>query len=510
MAANVNSITTMSDHNQDEVQKGLRSDAGIGFFVLDTVTEVLSLDSVTRMHYGLSPDVEVNAARLLECVHPDDRANIQKIFWDAERNKGVKSRFRVPLEDGEQRYLEMFLRVDSARCFHGILLDVTEAMEMQNTLASERERFEDIAGNVPGQFSFIDKEYRMSFMSNEVKELLKLNSKRPDIATEDKLSSVANWEKKTPVAHMFGEDVLATRKAKVDQALSGETVIWEDETTDPQGNQIFQLVTYRPKFESDGTVAGIFALRVDITDMRKMEDELRKAHENLLRSNTDLEQFAYVASHDLKAPLRAIQVLIEWLQEDLQDYEEGDVQENIGLLGRRAARLAALLDDLLAYSRAGRQDGQAIDIDLQEVVAEIADLMGQGDNGVVEWKGPSVPKLHTDHAALHQVVRNLINNAIKHHPGGDCRVRVSATESDELIEVTIEDNGDGIDPEFSDKVFKMFQTLKPRDEVEGSGMGLAIVKRLVNHHGGDIWFETPASGVGTAFKFTWRKNASVS
>jgi len=117
--------------------------------------------------------------RLLECVHPDDRANIQKIFWDAERNKGVKSRFRVPLEDGEQRYLEMFLRVDSARCFHGILLDVTEAMEMQNTLVSERERFEDIAGNVPGQFSFIDKEYRMSFMSNEVKELLKLNSKRP-------------------------------------------------------------------------------------------------------------------------------------------------------------------------------------------------------------------------------------------------------------------------------------------------------------------------------------------
>ena len=165
MAASVNSITTMSDHNQDEVQKGLRSDAGIGFFVLDTVTEVLSLDSVTRMHYGLSPDVEVNAARLLECVHPDDRANIQKIFWDAESNKGVKSRFRVPLEDGEQRYLEMFLRVDSARCFHGILLDVTEAMEMQNTLVSERERFEDIAGNVPGQFSFIDKEYRMSFMS---------------------------------------------------------------------------------------------------------------------------------------------------------------------------------------------------------------------------------------------------------------------------------------------------------------------------------------------------------
>lgn len=500
MAANIEAIAKLSLEDSDELQQKLRADAGVGYCRLDAATQVLTLDPVARAHYGLSEDIEVNTALVLECIHPDDRAQFEGMFWKAAKVEGEKYRHRVPLGNGKYRYLEMFLRFDSTQRFHGILLDVTEALEMQQVLDTERERFEDIAASVPGQFCFIDKEYRIGFMSNETKA---------GLSEEHKLHGASLWGTGTPLADLLGDDVLAARKSRVDQALAGETVVWEDEIADTNGITRHELVTYQPKYNSDNTVAGIFALRVDITAMHKMEDDLRKAHESLLRSNTDLEQFAYVASHDLKAPLRAIQVLIEWLEEDLEGYEEGDVQENIGLLGKRAARLTALLDDLLAYSRAGRQSESAKDIDLQNMVAEVSDLIGQTDTGVVAWEGPDISKIRTDHAALHQVMRNLIGNAIKHHSGTDCRVRVSATESDELIEVTIEDNGEGIDPEFSGKVFQMFQTLKPRDEVEGSGMGLAIVKRLVNHHGGDIWFETPEDGVGTAFKFTWQQNAAT-
>ena len=485
----------------------LQSDAGIGYCFLEASTQKLALDVVARRHYGLSADEDVSTALVLERIHPDDREQFESMFWKASKIEGEKLRHRVPLEDGGCRYLEMFLRFDSSNCFHGVLVDVSETMEGQETLARERRRFEDIAASVPGQFCYIDNEYHIRFMSNGTRDGLSLAKK--ELADEEGVETLrANlWDAHIPIADLFGEEMLEARKHMVDRALGGEAVVWEDESTDENGKKTYEQVTYQPKWDPDGSVSGIFALRVDVTEARKMEAELRETHENLLRSNADLEQFAYVASHDLKAPLRAIQVLIEWLEEDLVDYDEGDVQENIGLLGKRSARLSALLDDLLSYSRAARQDESPTEIDLKELVEEVSDLIGESKNGTVEWQGSNVPKMHTDHAALHQVVRNLIGNAIKHHSGKDCRVLVSATVCDDLIEVSIEDNGDGIDPEFSEKIFQMFQTLKPRDDVEGSGMGLAIVKRLVNHHGGEIWFEEPKSGVGTTFKFTWQQHA---
>ncbi len=507
MSASANSVWTPSVENQNEIQNALHSDAGIGYCYLEISTQNLTLDLVARRHYGLSEDEPVNTSLVLECIHPEDRAKFENMFWNARKIEGEKLRHRVPLEDGSCRYLEMFLRVDSANYFHGILLDVSEAMNTQETLAEERRRFEDIAAGVPGQFCFIDKEYHMRFLSNDIRD--RLNAAQGTFVEGNSDGGLIEntWDARISMFDFLTDEMSEARKPMVDRALSGEAMVWEDEWTDENGAKICEQVTYQPKRDPDGSVAGIFALRLDITDMRRMEAELREAHENLLRSNTDLEQFAYVASHDLKAPLRAIQVLIEWLEEDLTDYDEGDVQENIGLLGKRAARLSALLDDLLAYSRAARQNEPSTEIDLKDLVEEVSDLIGQTENGSVKWQGSDIPKMHTDHAALHQVVRNLIGNAIKHHSGTDCQVLVSAAVRDDLIEVAIEDNGEGIDPEFSEKIFQMFQTLKPRDDVEGSGMGLAIVKRLVNHHGGEIWFEKPQSGIGTTFKFTWQRNA---
>lgn len=479
--------------HQRALQRDLRADAGVGFCHLDGRTQVLTLDSVARAHYGLTDEVEVNTGLVLTHIHPEDQKAFEGMFFTATKTKSEKLRHRVPLGDGNFRYLEMFVRIDNSTCFHGILMDVTEAMEVQNTLAREQEHFKVLASGVPGRFSYIDQDYRVQFLSNEFRVALGLGDR--DITGLDS-------------SELFGEQVWAERKPEFERALTGETFVWEDQSTDTEGSLQHDLVTYQPNHDKDGKVIGVFTLRMDITNIRNMELELRDLHENLLRSNKDLEQFAYVASHDLKAPLRAIQVLADWLQEDLADYNEGDVQENIGLLNKRAARLSNLLDDLLAYSRAGRQGEAPTDIDLRELVEEVADLTGHGDTQVVGWEGDFIAQLQTDHAALHQVMRNLIGNAIKHHPGPDCRVRVSAKKLDALVEVTIEDNGEGIAPEFAEKIFQMFQTLKPRDEVEGSGMGLAIVKRLVNHHGGEIWIETPASGVGAAFKFTWQQNAA--
>ena len=167
--------------------------------------------------------------------------------------------------------------------------------------------------------------------------------------------------------------------------------------------------------DKHGNVRGLFTLRIDITQRRELEESLRKLSENLQRSNADLEQFAYVASHDLKAPLRSIQVLVEWLTEDLGSYNEGDVQENLSLLSKRTTRLNNLLDDLLNYSRVGRDSKPPVAVDVASMVSEISDLMNAEGFFNIHMQGQS-QKLETDPAALHQVLRNLIGNAIKHHP----------------------------------------------------------------------------------------------
>jgi signal transduction histidine kinase len=200
-------------------------------------------------------------------------------------------------------------------------------------------------------------------------------------------------------------------------------------------------------------------------------------------------------------------VIIEWLNDDLEDYKEGDVRENLELLGQRTGRLTQLLDDLLAYSRAGRKVGDIKTVDLEDFIKDIAVLIGPPEGMQVGPVG-SMPSITTHHAALETVLRNLISNSIKHHTDpANGHIEVSCEDKGEMLLISVADDGAGIPEEYADKVFKMFQTLKPRDDTEGSGMGLAIVQRIIDWQGGEIWFEDGPNGVGVTFHFTWNKAA---
>jgi signal transduction histidine kinase len=223
-----------------------------------------------------------------------------------------------------------------------------------------------------------------------------------------------------------------------------------------------------------------------------------------MRSNKDLEQFAYVASHDLKAPLRAIELLVQWIGEGLAGYDANNVQENLALLARRTQRLNRLLDDLLAYSRAGRKVGDCRETNCHELVLDVIQLLDPPQGYTVSIDG-RLPTMHTYPAPLEQVFRNLLGNAIKHHPGPTGRIVVSCADQADRHVFAVQDDGEGIPTEYADRVFEMFQTLKPRDQVEGSGMGLAIVSRIVQWQQGRVWFEPGPGGRGTVFRFEWRK-----
>ncbi len=258
------------------------------------------------------------------------------------------------------------------------------------------------------------------------------------------------------------------------------------------------------------------ALNTEIGERMNAEKELQALNETLEhrvaertaeseRHVKELEQFAYVTSHDLKAPLRGIANLAAWLEEDLQGKLTDDTREQLQLLRDRVQRMNALIEGLLKYSRIGRTGVSLETVDVAELLAEVIDSLSPPPGFVVDV-APDMPTLHTDRLQLSQVFSNLIGNAIKHCRGEEGHVWVTAGETREGgYEFTVADNGPGIAPEYHGKVFQMFQTLQTTDFGSNTGIGLALVRKIVQEHGGSITLDS-AEGRGARFRFTWPKD----
>jgi signal transduction histidine kinase len=242
----------------------------------------------------------------------------------------------------------------------------------------------------------------------------------------------------------------------------------------------------------------------ELDDRIAVQARLSRLIADLERSNDELDNFAYGASHDLKAPLRGIRNLAEWITADVKDTASEDTLENLMMLHNRVERLDLLLDSLLEYSRIGRTGGAPEDIDSAKMVGEIAEYIAPRPGFKIVCRG-ELPAIHTHKASLEQVLRNLIGNGLKHHDRDTGTVSVSARDIGDKVEFRVEDDGPGVPQVFHDRIFQMFQTLRSRDEIEGSGMGLAIVKKSVEVHAGKISVESAPPGRGTAFVFTWEK-----
>jgi signal transduction histidine kinase len=220
------------------------------------------------------------------------------------------------------------------------------------------------------------------------------------------------------------------------------------------------------------------------------EAELQRQRDELARSNADLEQFAYVASHDLKAPLRAISNLAHWLADDLRDHMGDQDRENLDLMLNRVNRMNRMLDDLLAYSRAGRDRDPGEPACLPDLLREVWDNLGAPQGFQLEVK--ALPEVSVDSTPFRLLLMNLLSNAVKHHDRGNGHIKVEAELTGGRLRLCVEDDGPGVPAADRERVFHMFQTLRPRDEVEGTGIGLALVKKLADRRGGRAWLEDAA------------------
>ncbi|MDE0804902.1 MAG: ATP-binding protein [Acidimicrobiales bacterium] len=240
-------------------------------------------------------------------------------------------------------------------------------------------------------------------------------------------------------------------------------------------------------------------------DVRARTTELEDTNEELERSNADLEQFAYLASHDLQEPLRMVSTFVDKLAKRLGDDLDDRAMQYIGFAVDGAERMSDLIDGLLQYSRAGRSDAEPVRIELDDVVPSVLQTLAKSveEQGAVVEIADQLPAVHTDAVLLRQVLQNLIGNALKFvDPDRPAEVRIDGRRAGPMVEIRVSDNGVGIAPEFRDQVFLMFRRLHSRASYGGTGIGLSLVQRLVESLGGKVWIDPDHGPHGSCFVFT--------
>jgi two-component system sensor kinase FixL len=264
----------------------------------------------------------------------------------------------------------------------------------------------------------------------------------------------------------------------------------------------------------DGHLVRIWGVQRNITERKQAEEKIRKLNAELEErvkqrtaeleaANKELKDFAYVVSHDLKAPLRGISRLAQWLVADYTDAFNKQGKEMIDLLVGRVKRMDSLIDGILHYSRVGRLIGRDEQIDLNTLVKDVIDMLAPLEHIHISFEN-ELPVIIGDKIRIAEVFQNLLSNAIEFMDKSDGKITIGCVDRGSYWKFSIADNGPGIDKRYYEKIFQVFQTLAPRDKHESTGIGLALVKKIVELYGGKIWVESTA-GEGSVFFFTLPK-----
>ncbi len=412
-------------------------------------------------------------------------------IWNDNTNKNGE----VTLEDGNAlRVFDLRVSTIQGRQSHVegqaiVLRDITERKRMEEVLRESEEKFKSLVTHAPIGLSTFNNKGKYEYVNPKFTEIFGY--------TLEDLPTGKQWLEKAYPDPGYRRKVLACWKEDSDAAKTGKapprvfTVTCKDGSTK---EILFKRVALTDKSH--------LVTCEDITERKLAEEALKEKTEELAQSNRDLEQFAYVASHDLQEPLRMVTSYVQLLAKRYQGKLDSNADDFINFAIEGAMRMWNLINDLLAYSRVGTRGHSFEPVNcetiLQEALHNLKVAMEESGAAVTH---DSLPTVMADRSQLVQLFQNLIGNAIKFIGKDPPRVHVSVKRSGNGWTFSVRDNGIGIVPEHAERIFIIFQRLHGRQQYPGTGIGLAICKKIVEHHGGRIWMESEP-GKGATFYFT--------
>ncbi len=404
--------------------------------------------------------------------------------------------------DGSMTWLSVntaFLRRQGELEYYGIVSTIGDITAQRNAEAALREseaRYRETFELAGSGIAHVDTQGRFLRVNRSLCEMLGY--------AEQELVGRSVKE----ISHPEDRDVTDGQRSRL-RAGAVESFTVQKRYLRKDGRVVWVDLTATVARDSAGKALHDIAIFDDVTERKLAEAELRRAHDELARSNAELEQFAYVASHDLQEPLRMVSSYTQLLVRRYGDKLDGDAKEFMAFIVDGAGRMKQLIEDLLAYSRVGRHGKApqpiAVETALRRALTNV--------RAAVEEAGASVtydglPTVQADEVQLAQLFQNLIGNALKFRSASVPRIGVTCAEKEHEYEFAVADNGIGIEPQYFERIFMVFQRLHNKGEYPGTGIGLAICKKVVERHGGRIWV-TSQPGEGTTFHFTLPKKVEA-
>ncbi|MFY9638977.1 MAG: PAS domain S-box protein [Methanobacterium sp.] len=487
------------DQTLKESEKNYRSifkHAGIGLFQSTPEGKFINVNITMAHLFGyLSPEEMIESIKNMEdeiYVIPKKRTDILDIIQKGRRTIRFENEF--PRNNGENWIAELNLRVIKDKYYkpvylEGFVQDITSRKNTEKALQESELKYRTIFENTGTATLLIEEDTSIILVNSEF----------------EKLSGYPQTE---AIGKSWTEFVV---KEDLDKMLSYHNIRNLDPDLAPK-NYEFRVIKRDNSIgyayinivklpETSQRIASI----VDISPRKNAEKELYKINEKLKRSNAELEQFAYVASHDLKEPLRMITTFLELLEKKYKDQLDVDADTYIKYALDGSKHLNAMINDLLEFARLGHKKIEFTNIESEEVLEKtLINLKSSIEENDAIVTCSNLPKISCNELLLFELFQNLIVNAIKYRGKDKPKIHVSAVVKKDEYVFSVKDNGIGISGKDLERIFAIFQRLHTRDEYEGTGIGLAIAQKIVHQHGGKIWAESKPEK-GTTFYFTLPK-----
>lgn len=426
-----------------------------------------------------------------------------EILEDLSKNNSIKDHILQTItNNGENKYISISankIKIQEREAYLFALIDISQRKKHEEDLKNTNTFLNAVLDNIPNMIFVKDAKNLRFLKFNKAGENL-LGLTFEDLAGKNDYDLFPKHQ-----ADFF------TAKDRLVFSKKEYLDIPEEPIQTPKGERWLHTQKI-PIFDEKEQALYLVGISEDITERKKQEDKIRELNKELKKKitqlqdvNKEMESFSYSVSHDLRSPLRAINGYAEMLKEDFGELIGEEGNRIINIIRANTTKMGTLIDDLLAFSRLGRKELQKTEIDMNNIVQEVIDDLKKTFEHSSAIAIQDLPKVKADYGLMYQVLYNLISNAVKFSSKKeDSRVTISWEEKGKYYLFCIKDNGAGFNMAYADKLFNVFQRLHSQEEFPGTGVGLAIVQRIIEKHGGKVWAEGELDR-GATFKFSLPK-----